>query len=458
MIDQNKKLDKLLRMLKAIPSLSQRNALINAASKIRGRRIVADALWASLGVSGSAVFSLLQVLAISRWADNADYGRATLVLGAIGLANGILIGPLSQSHLRLLFDYRQSGLELSFERVYTSLQVKVSVACVAAYLLFALAMASQGKTFYLASLPFACVILSIQPQFARELNRLEASRNQRRINVASLLNQAVILSALVLLLRIPTIPGDVAVLVAQVAGPTSAMLWLRRGRSSIEDNASAEETTFVSKKVMASVFSYGWSLPLTWLTYWLMSNSDRYFLESFLSEAAVGTYSVNSSLWSKPFMLLNGTLETLTRPLIYRSSAGHQGPSVLAVLKGRLLVTVGASFLAILAIAIAWKTADDWLLAPHYRGTRSLAITIAVAYTLHAIAHCFTPVLLGRGLAHLSLVAAVSGAAASATCNYFLIPKYGMSGAASAAAVGYLVFASAMALATLPRLHLFGRG
>ena len=121
-------------------------------------------------------------------------------------------------------------------------------------------------------------------------------------------------------------------------------------------------------------------------------------------------------------------------------------------------MTVGASFLAILAIAIAWKTADDWLLAPHYRGTRSLAITIAVAYTLHAIAHCFTPVLLGRGVAHLSLVAAVSGAAASATCNYFLIPKYGMSGAASAAAVGYLVVASAMALATLPRLHLFGRG
>ena len=449
MTAENNKLHTLLCMLKTARSQAERSDLIRFASKVRGRRIVADALWAALGVSGTSVVSLLQVLVISRWADNGDYGKATLVLGAVGLANGLLIGPLSQSHLRLLFDYRQKGLELSFERVYTSLQVQVSVACVGAYLFFACAMASQGKVFYLASLPCACVMLSVQPQLARELNRLEASRHQRSINVTSLLIQAIILVVLIVLLRISTIPGDVAVLVAQLAGPLAALLWLRRGRISIEDTASAEDTAVVSKKVMGSVFSYGWSLPLTWLTYWLMSNSDRYFLESFLSEAAVGTYSVNSSLWSKPFMLLNGTLETLTRSLVYRSSTGHQGPSVWAVLKGRLVVTAVASVLAIVAIMIAWKLADDFVLAPHYRGTRSLAITIAVAYTFHAVAHCFTPVLLGRGLAHLSLVAAVSGAAASASCNYFLIPKYGMSGAASAAVVGYLVFAVAMALATL---------
>src|SRR5689334_17498951 len=70
------------------------------------RRIVGDAVWVAISSGVSAVIALVNVRIVSRMCDAASYGEASLVLGVVTLISGLVLGPLSMTHLRLIYEYR----------------------------------------------------------------------------------------------------------------------------------------------------------------------------------------------------------------------------------------------------------------------------------------------------------------------------------------------------------------
>src|SRR5882762_2320453 len=142
----------------------------------RSPRMRADAFWTFtnnvLGVvCGIAIFRI-----ISKVVTAADYGKAALVLGIVGLLTQFIAGPKILAHLRLYFEHSRGGRGPMYEVAVRRVLLGTAAWMAAAYLVFAAVNRElSNPTYWVLALP-AMLLLVLQTQLTGTFAFLEAQR------------------------------------------------------------------------------------------------------------------------------------------------------------------------------------------------------------------------------------------------------------------------------------------
>lgn len=412
------------------------------------RRIVGDALWVAISSGASAIIALVNVRIVSRMCDAASYGEASLVLGVVTLISGFVLGALSMTHLRLIYEYKARGMSAWFASAFGKLFKWSAGACAGLYIALAVLSNRGGASIYRKYAIAATLMLLLSPYLYMMQNRHESARDQRRNAAINILQQLSIAGGTVLLLK-AGVAGGYAIIYSQLAAIIFPIIFLggRPTKATVSEviveqpkRAEAE-----ARDLRSAVVKYGWSVAAGRVASWVASTSDRYLIEMFMSIDRVGVYTLNYGLWSKPYLMLSGVLELASRPVIYQRAADGKWSEVRRIIRLRLIVAVAICLVVtpLLYVLTGWLSAT--ILSPQYAVEKSLILWLLVGHVFFMLGGTFMSVFLAKNHGHVPLIATSISAVANGLANFVMIPRYGLTGAAAATAVSYAILAAVMA-------------
>jgi O-antigen/teichoic acid export membrane protein len=188
---------------------------------------------------------------------------------------------------------------------------------------------------------------------------------------------------------------------------------------------------------LVRLVEYAWPLVAVAATAVIMQNSDRFMLGSLAGADVLGVFAVAYNLVERPTTLICNSISTATFPLVVQVLE-HQGREAARLQAGRngiALLVVALPTCAGLALTADYVSAS--LVGPAFRTGVALLLPIMSFTALargirsHFIDHAFH--LSGRPL--LMLWTYVPATIANIALNVYLIPRYGMMGAAWAALI-----------------------
>ena len=138
--------------------------------------------------------------------------------------------------------------------------------------------------------------------------------------------------------------------------------------------------------------AYGWTLPITFLAMWVITTSDRYMLQYFMTSTDVGRYAMNYGLWSMPFLFLNGWLEILFRPLVFEAAAKNNWDRVNTIIVWRIGVGLLASILGTTLIFLLAEPISSIMLSDQYWIDIKLVMVVAFAHCFFVLGYSVVPI------------------------------------------------------------------
>jgi O-antigen/teichoic acid export membrane protein/glycosyltransferase involved in cell wall biosynthesis len=201
--------------------------------------------------------------------------------------------------------------------------------------------------------------------------------------------------------------------------------------------------------VARNLLSFGLPLVLNFVSYWVLSLSDRYLLGRLGSLTETAVYGVAYTLGSALSIVVIGPF-TLAWPTAMYTIARRANAAATFRLVFRWLSVV--LLLAAYALSLAGSACLQWLFPPRY-GTAALVIPIvAESLVFYGVYFVF---MIGANVRRMTWLAAVfttSAALANVALNLVLIPRYGALGAALATLLAYALLA-ALAYAVNQRVY-----
>ena len=412
-------------------------------NRVRGMSLspkaLSDGVWSLIGSVGSAIAGLATVKLVASWVDSASYGEASLLLGVISLLTGVAVGPLLVIHLRLYFDYATQGLARWFARTTNVAIAGVSSATVLLYLIIASVYWWNGESLYFRYALIATLVLFAQPFLGVKTNCLEALRRQRALAVVSLSNRA--LYPLIVLILLTIQQDAVGALVAGQGLAAICVLAASAGTTPKRTGSGTSVDVRVEhRKLLNSVLQFGWTLPAGYVAMWVVTTSDRYLVQHFMTARDVGLYVMNYALWSMPFILLNTWLELMTRSVIYAAGANANWRRAwhivrLRAIVGTALAIFGGSILFVLSEQIG-----HILVGSEYWISRTMVLILCAAHSCYVTGYAVVPLFLAAKRPRWVFYATVLAGLLGVVCNLVVIPIWGLVGAAFATLLSYAVW------------------
>ena len=424
------------------------SSLINAAWKVlseylpelRSRALLPDAWWSLVGNVFSVLSGLAAVKVIARFVPSAEYGRASLALGVIGLLTLFVLNPLLTAHLRLYFDHLKRGSADSYYAGSKWLLLCAAIVSTALYALIAIASRWTGNHLYLALLLPAALLLFITPHVTATYNYLEAQRRYRALAFATVLPRAGQVPFLLALLLTDLSGGCDIILSQALAALALVLVFANQGYSSGQPSArpsGSQETKVWGGP--ASQFCGG--LYVATFFGWVLTTSDRYLVGHYLNLSAVGVYAMNYGLWSIPYQILNGWLEIVARSRTYSRAASGDWKVVDRVLWLRVGTAFTAALLGTILLCFVGRRIALMLVGESYWSSWKLMILIASGHIFWVTGSAAMSVLLAGKNANILTVANISGATVNVLLNIYLIPRWGILAAGATTLLSYVLWA-----------------
>jgi len=409
------------------------------------RKFFADSRWSLFGTLASVLTGLVAVKVITSLIGTNEYGQASLVLGVLALLNNLLIGPLMTAHLRVYFDYLARGLGSWFTKVFNRILAFAGLTAFMLYVLAAFLYDMAGNSIYWHLLVPSLVLLVAQPYFNALTNYLESHRRQKQLAAVNILTKAAYLAFLLALLTSPLTQAS-AVIVSQGLAIVLALACFRVPKTENESFHSPEDITKELAALRNSIAGLGWSLPLGSFVMWFLTTGDRYLIEYFSSPKEVGIYAINYGFWSLPYVLLNGWLEVLTRPLLYDKAAKNEWEGVKRILLWRTGFGLLISIPGTLIFYLQGESIAGMMLGKEYWAGWQLMVYISAAHCLYVVGYSVLPLFLASKKPQVILLATAIGAASNFAINLVLIPRYGIVGAAFSTFCSYIIWAAVLGI------------
>ena len=226
-------------------------------------------------------------------------------------------------------------------------------------------------------------------------------------------------------------PGAEAILIGMlIAAVFCSLLDARLLVSSLRPSAGV-----LNHKELLRLVEYGWPLVAVAATAMILQNGDRFLLGSLAGAEVLGIYAVAYNLVERPTTLICLSISIATFPLIVQVLE-HEGKEAARLQSGRngiALLTVALP--ACLGLALTADYIAASLVGPAFRSGVAALIPImsftALARGLrtHFVDHAFH--LSGRPL--LMLWTYVPATVLNIALNLYIVPRYGMYGAALSA-------------------------
>ena len=404
------------------------------------RKFFSDSFWSLFGNLVSVLAGLAAIKIITRLVAADDYGKASLVLGGVALLNSLLIGPLMVAHMRVYFDFIKREMALWYARMFNWVLGIAGVLSLLIYFLVAYIYNLRGNSIFLMLVVPAIVMIIVQPYLSAVTSYLEAHRLYRKLALVNIL-QKVFYPVILLLLLNSALSGAYSIVLSQGLAIIPLIILFHVIIEQKALNKKPDNDRDEVAKVKKSFTSFGWALPLGYLVHWVLSTSDRYLIEHFMTLKDVGVYAMNYGLWSIPFLMLNGWLEILTRPHVYRDAADHNWKNVKKILLFRTGFALIIIFIGTVLLYFFGKPIASIMLSGQYWLDKKLMMQIAIAHCFMVLGYSVFPVFLACKKTNMILIATFVGAIINISINIYAIPVYGITGAAASTLVSYIVWA-----------------
>jgi O-antigen/teichoic acid export membrane protein len=397
--------------------------------------LVKDALRYIPAHLGPAIIGIVTVPILTRLFDPSEYGDYMLVMVTATFLAGIAGGWLAESVIRFYPCYASGKGEERFHN--TVFVFSLVSAVVAGLLLLGAAVCLKGaiphhmrRFMYLgAGILVLQVFLQVLCSFLR------AQRQIGWYTTFTLLYDVLSLTCGVMLVLL-------------VERSVEFMLWSKLlvlililpVLYKLSVGRSISVSRGVSAQIAAETASYGFPIVLCFTTFWLLSFSDRYFIQIYRGSQEVGIYSVSYVISERCIMMMMGLFVAAGGPMamtIWVRDGEQTGRIFLERLSRHMIMVclpavVGLSVLA--GPIISLMASSKYL-----EGSRIIPF-IAFGFLFNSIAYCYALVFNFTKKTYVYSMIAATAAISNVVLNLILVPQYGYMAAAITTLVSYFVY------------------
>lgn len=186
---------------------------------------------------------------------------------------------------------------------------------------------------------------------------------------------------------------------------------------------------------------YGLPLLPTNLTAYVLFASDRYFLQHFTSLEIVGIYSFAYKIATTLDILITRPFSMDWAARRFKVATQPNAPTYFAQ---TLLFYLFTATLFALVVSVVTPTIYAWVASPLYLRGMGAVTVVLLAYLIYGLSFPLNiGIMLKDQTRYLPLIGGLSAAVCLAL-NWWLIPNYGMLGAAWASVIAYTVWTAAI--------------
>jgi O-antigen/teichoic acid export membrane protein len=190
---------------------------------------------------------------------------------------------------------------------------------------------------------------------------------------------------------------------------------------------------------LKGVFSFALPLIPTLLMAWVLSLSDRVFIEQFLDLTALGTYSMGYRL-SMIYLLITGSIMLAYTPFFYRSAGGYDSVEKSRLLNKLTVYLVHIFLLLYFLVSLFLKELVDVFLDDSYKDIHAVGRLLLVGHCISAIMSVSSGLsLLNSKRTMVILFVAFLAATVNILLNFYVINLFGIAGAAYSSIVSTCV-------------------
>jgi O-antigen/teichoic acid export membrane protein len=186
-------------------------------------------------------------------------------------------------------------------------------------------------------------------------------------------------------------------------------------------------TSFSGLSVSKQILLLSAPLMVDRISIFVISSSDRYFINHYVNTSEVGLYGVGGQIATIANLTLL-SMNNFFHPYIFRTIKNRQDGNGGNVKKA-VLIYAGVSAVAIALVLIATPFIFAWFIGPDFQSGRIYALMLTSAYLPWAIYQSVVPILLFEQQNRYIMLIAVTSILFSLLSNFILVPLIGAKGA-----------------------------
>ncbi len=362
----------------------------------------------------SAVWAFLGVAIFTRLVSPFDYGVYALIVTAVGIATNVMFGWLRQGYIRYYYEENELSILSIIARIFSG---GVLLALVAGLIL--------GFSRVQAAILMALPLFLLQSWYDISLDNIRLKQKPVAYGLYSNLRILVFVFMAVACIKV-TNWGWPALILGAYAGYVAVILPFTR------QALQAVKTTPYRPEIMKRIVRYG--TPITVATTMQLASSgvDRYFLAYYMGNQAAGIYATGFDIAQQSLVMLMSVVNLAVYPLLLKQL--HSVPKDMFRKEMRSYYHLLMLFALPCALVFVILPTEicQFLVGESYReGASTIMPFIAVGAFLGGLkAFYYDLTFLLSSKTRLLIVCNTVGLGVSMAGNFFLIPKFGLLGAA----------------------------
>jgi O-antigen/teichoic acid export membrane protein len=205
--------------------------------------------------------------------------------------------------------------------------------------------------------------------------------------------------------------------------------------------------------IATRVLSFSWPLALTGISFIFISKTDTMLLGYFLTSEVIGLYSVALNI-ATMLTFINSAFSWIFLPLIAKHIAANDRETVESLLKTSSKWMYVVTLPSLFFIILLSTDLIGVLFGPLYVDASVALAILAVGFSLNMLTGLTGSMLVGGGYTRLNLVSELVGGISCIGLNLYLIPLYGIVGAALATTLSYTLRNSAQLIFVHRTFHM----
>jgi O-antigen/teichoic acid export membrane protein len=399
------------------------------------KRLARHSVIYGLGGLVSRILAVLLLPLYTSYLSPGSYGRVEILTSASAVAVIVLRAGVSTAFFRFYFDFKDAARRLVVVRTSFWFTMTMATAGLVLCLAFASPLSHLLQLGDHASLVRAAAVgFWAQMNYEQLTSLFRVEERSIAFALASVANVLITIGATVVLI-VGFRLGALGLLVGNFVGTLCVYLVLlayRREQLGLQ----------FDRELLRGMQKFGLPLVPSALALWAINFVDRLFVAAYKDAAEVGVYSAAVKIASVITFAMFA-FRTAWPAFAYSIEDDRDARRTYSFVLTYLLVV--ASWIALALGALApWLTAA--MTSPRYQRAEEGIALLAFAGAVYA---GYTVLAIGSGRARrtqLNWVVTGIGAAVNVGLNFWLIPRYGMVGAAISTAAAYVVLFLGMAL------------
>jgi O-antigen/teichoic acid export membrane protein len=372
-----------------------------------------------------AVVSMVMIYAYTRLLSPAAFGSYSYIFSAVLVLQTSLFYALPIAVMRFYpgaaIAGRRDGLLKEAYVVFYGLSAGVAVLCVVGGLL--LDLPEEYRVSAWLALPM--LLFRSLVQLNQSINR--SSNSMGRFNTIECLHAVLGFGLGFVALFVLGRGAEAIVLGLLIAAVICSLIDFRLLGAPFRPSAGK-----LDRAELVRLVEYSWPMVAVAATAMLLQNSDRFLLGSLAGTGVLGIFAVAYNLVERPTTVICSSITTATFPLVVQVLE-HQGKEAARLQAGRNgIALLAASLPACVGLALTADYVAATLVGPDFRAGVAALIPIMALTALarglraHFIDHAFH--LSGRPM--MMLWTYGPAALLNIALNLYVVPRYGMFGAA----------------------------